>query len=179
MIRALRANVATVRRDRENWMMIKIRTLLFAMAVSSIGTTALADIRVIIINSTAVPHALGPSNYDNSPSNYENSASNYENSVSNYDNSPSNYDNSSSNYANSSRSVIGPSGEAVGHYALSSKGVLNFYSGSGRIAYMPGGGHTQSVFASSGNVWCGSVVENDGELVLAMTQSCYMRFLLN
>lgn len=155
------------------------RALVSALAISGLATPALADIRVIIVAANEAPYALGPTNYENSPTNYANSATNYENSVTNYDNSPTNYENSATNYENSSRRILGPSGDAVGHYVFSSKGVLNFYSGSGRVAYMPGGGHTQSVFASSGNAWCGSVAENDGELVLAMTRSCYMRFLLN
>lgn len=160
-------------------MLNAVRTLVSALAIWVLATPVLADIRVVIVAANEVPYALGPTNHDNSPTNYNNSSTNYDNSATNYDNSPTNYDNSATNFENTSRRIIGTSGNSVGHYTISSKGVLNLYSGSGRVAFMPSGGHTQSVFASSGNVWCGSVVESNGELVLAMTQSCYMRFLLD
>lgn len=153
--------------------------LLAAITMLAFATPSIADIQVIIISVDDVPYHLGPSAYENSPSNYANSATNYENSHSNYDNSVSNYDNSGSNYDNSSRRLIDPSGNVIGHYVLPQAGVLNFYGDSVRVAYMPSGGHTQSVFASTGDVWCGVIADVDGALILAITRSCYMRFLID
>ena len=58
----------------------------------------------------------------------------------------------------------------IGHYVLSQAGVLNFYGEYVRVAYMPSGGHTQSVFASTGDVWCGVIADVDGALILAITR---------
>jgi len=147
-----------------------------------LGSPAVADLRVIRISKDGLPYDISPNNYTNSPSNYDNSSSNYDNSSSNYDNSPSNYDNSSSNYDNrlsGDRKLLGPSGRPIGYYVFSKKGVLNFYNRSGRLAYMPSGGKTQSIFASSGSEWCGTIGQIDGEAVVGMTPSCLLRFMID
>ena len=140
-----------------------------------------ADIRAIVINENSLPYDLSPSNYDNSPSNYDNSSTNYDNSVSNYDNSPSNYDNSPSNYDNGihgDRRVISEDNTFLGYYVFGSDGIINFYSASGeRVGYIPGGGHTQSIFSENG--WCGTMGQQQGRTVLGLTQSCFYKFLLN
>lgn len=153
-----------------------------ALVLATFASPSLADIRVILIDRNDAPYSLGPTNYDNSPANYDNSATNYDNSATNYDNSRTNYDNSSTNYDNgpsSDRSVIGPSGVRVGYYVFSDKGVLNFYNSRDRVAFMPSGGHTQSVFASTGNTWCGTIANINGEPVLALTRNCYLQFIMD
>jgi len=163
-------------------MMKSIKVFGIVMGLATFASPSLADIRVIIIDRNDAPYSLGPANYDNSPTNYANSATNYDNSATNYDNSHTNYDNSKTNYENGpsgNRSVIGPSGSRVGYYVFSSAGVLNFYSSQRRVAFMPSGGHTQSVFASSGNTWCGTIADISGEPVLALTRNCYLQFLMD
>lgn len=163
-------------------MMKSLRLFAFVLVVGGVASPSLADIRVIVIDRNDAPYSLGPTNYDNSPTNYDNSATNYDNSATNYDNSHTNYDNSATNYDNGpsgNRSVIGPSGGRVGYYVFSGRGVLNFYSSRGRVAFMPSGGHTQSVFASSGNTWCGTIADISGEPVLALTRNCYLQFLMD
>lgn len=163
-------------------MMKSIKVFGIVMGLATFASPSLADIRVIIIDRNDAPYSLGPANYDNSPTNYANSATNYDNSATNYDNSHTNYDNSKTNFDNGpsgNRSVIGPSGSRVGYYVFSSAGVLNFYSSQRRVAFMPSGGHTQSVFASSGNTWCGTIADISGEPVLALTRNCYLQFLMD
>lgn len=146
------------------------------------GHSALADLRVIIVDEDRLPYELGSSNYDNSPSNYANSESNYENSGSNYENSESNYKNSASNYDNGisgSRRIISGENEFVGYYVFSDSGVMNIFGASGkRVAYKPTTNDTQSVFSSSGE-WCGTVGEQEGEVVLGIVESCFFRLLLD
>ena len=137
--------------------------------------------RVFVIDGSSLPYDLNESNYQNSPGNYENSSGNYENSVGNYSNSPGNYKNSRGNYENGmsgSRRLITERNEFLGYYVYSDHGVLNFYNASGkRIAFMPKGGHTTSVFGE--REWCGTVGEDGGELVLGLTQGCFMRAVLD
>ncbi|MCB1341444.1 MAG: hypothetical protein KDK24_10350 [Pseudooceanicola sp.] len=146
-----------------------------------LGGVSMADIRVIVIDEHRLPYDLGPSKYSNSPSNYDNSPSNYENSESNYGNSPSNYANSSSNYKNSingDRRVVSEDNTFLGYYVFGPDGIINFYSAGGnRIGYIPGGGHTQSIFSENG--WCGTMGERRRQPILGLTQSCYYRFLLD
>ena len=163
--------------------MIKSLSAAFmALAIAALSSPVSADVRVIIIGQNDAPYALGPNNYDNSPTNYSNSSTNYDNSATNYANAHSNYDNSASNFDNGpygDRSVFGPSGSRIGYYVFADNGVLNFFSSSRRVAFMPGGGHTQSVFASNGNTWCGTLADIDGQAVLALTRNCYLQFLMN
>lgn len=139
-----------------------------------------ADILAIIIDPGALPYELSPDNYENSPSNYDNSSSNYDNSDSNYDNSPSNYDNSASNYDNrigGGRNLVTEDGKALGFYVFGEDGIINFFNyNSRRVAYLPSGGHTRSVFTEDG--WCGTLGEVRGGLALGITQSCYYAFIL-
>lgn len=150
------------------------------LAILFFSNTSHADILTIIIDPNALPYEMGPSNYDNSPSNYDNSSSNYANSGSNYGNSPSNYDNSPSNYENrvgGGRNLVTEDGKALGYYVFSDGGAVNFYNyNSHRIAYLPSGGHTQSVFSESG--WCGTIGETRNGLVLGISNSCYYQFLM-
>lgn len=139
-----------------------------------------ADILTIIIDTSSLPYDLGPSKYDNSPINYDNSPINYDNSPINYDNSPNNYDNSPSNYDNrigGDRNIVTEDGEVIGYYVFGRGGIINFFNyNSRRVAYLPSGGHTRSVFTQEG--WCGTLGEIRGELALGITQSCYYAFLL-
>lgn len=141
----------------------------------------MADVMAIVIAENGLPYDLSPSNYDNSSSNYENSSSNYDNSISNYDNSPSNYDNSPSNYENTingSRRIISENQDFLGYYVFGSKGIINFYSTNGeRVGYLPGGGHTQSIFSEEG--WCGTMGDFQGQTVAGFTQSCFYKLLLS
>lgn len=149
-------------------------------AFLALSTSAKADFIVIPIQASGLPYALSPSNYDNSPSNYDNSSSNYDNSSSNYDNSPSNYENSSSKYENGPagrRRLLTSNGDYLGYFVFSKKGVLNLYSRSGRVAYMPSGGKTQSFFLSEGSGWCGTIGNANGQTVIGMTQSCLLQFM--
>ena len=147
-----------------------------------VPTTSWADLRMVVIDEDQLPYELGPSRYENSPTNYDNSPTNYDNSATNYDNSPTNYDNSASNYDNgesSGRTLRGDRGERLGYYVLSEEGVINFYTGSParRVAFLPSDGHTQSAFSEGG--WCGVLGNIDGETVLALSQTCFYRFLLD
>lgn len=139
-----------------------------------------ADILTVIIDPSALPYDLGPDKYDNSSSRYDNSSSKYDNSDSKYDNSPSKYDNSASNYANrvgGGRNLVTEDGKALGYYVFGDDGIINFFNyNSRRVAYLPSGGHTQSVFTEDG--WCGTLGEIRGGLALGITQSCYYAFIL-
>jgi hypothetical protein len=157
----------------------------WALAVSiflfSVASPAHADIQVIIIDKSTLPYSLNPSNFENSPSNFDNSSSNFENSVSNFENTPSNYENSKSNYENTSsgnRNVLMSDGRRIGYYVWSKNGVLNFYNDSGRVFFLPSGGHTQSVFASEGQEWCGTLGEMNGQTVLGITRNCLLRMMM-
>lgn len=147
--------------------------------LSHIGS-AHADVIAVTIEPAGLPYELSPSNYDNSHSNHANSPSNYANSVSNYSNSPSNYANSSSNYANrpsGDRNIITETGDVIGYYVFNEEGVINFYNYSGvRVAYLPAGGHTQSLHSESG--WCGVMGRINGQVFLGLIETCFLSFLL-
>jgi hypothetical protein len=141
-----------------------------------------ADILIIRIDPGSLPYGLGPSKYDNSPSKYDNSASKYDNSASKYDNSASKYENSSSNYANGpsgSRRLLMQDNKMIGYYVISSDGVLNFYNRQGRVAYMPAGDGTRSLFFSETSAWCGTFGEVNGQTAIGLTQGCLLRFMLD
>jgi hypothetical protein len=144
--------------------------------------SASADLSLIVVDESQLPHELSGSRYENSSSNYANSASNYDNSGSNYSNSESNYENSASNSANGAngdRRLISSENEFMGYYVFSSNGVINFFNASGkRIAYKPYNADTKSVFTSSGD-WCGTLGNSNNELALGVSESCYFRFLLD
>ncbi len=158
-----------------------MRNQLFAIyALLAVTTPAKANFVVVPIQASGLAYDLSPNNYDNSPSNYENSSSNYNNSASNYDKSPMNYDNSATNYDNGpsgKRRLLLENGRHIGYYNFSKKGVLNLYSQSGRVAYMPSGGKTQSFFLSEGSGWCGTIGNANGQTVIGMTQSCLLQFM--
>ncbi|MGP4690629.1 hypothetical protein [Agrobacterium cavarae] len=155
---------------------------LFMMVIAcwATGWPALADFLVIPIETASVPYALSPNNYANSPANYENSSANYENSDANYSNSEANYKNSAANYENSlsgKRRLIASDNTMIGYYVFSDNGVLNFYNAKGRIAYMPSGGETQSLFLAQGGGWCGTLGTANGKTVVGMTQRCLLQFI--
>ncbi len=155
-----------------------LAVLLFGLGLA---TSAAADMRVIIVAVEDVPYSLGPNSYMNSPTRYNNSHTRYDNSETRYSNSQTRYENSPSKYENSSsgsRRLVAPSGSVIGYYVLSDDGVLNLFSNSRRVAYMPAGEDTQSVFQSSAEAWCGTLGELDGELILALTRNCYLQFML-
>lgn len=142
---------------------------------------AQADILAIVISEDDLPYAMKSSNYDNSPSNYDNSSSNYDNAETTYDNAATTYENSSTTYENSAsgkRNIYTQDGRRIGYYVFSDNGVLNFYNNSGRVFYMPSGGHTQSVFYTKGEEWCGTLGEMDGKTVLGVTRNCMLRMLM-
>lgn len=127
---------------------------------------AKADITAFAIDASSLPYHFGPSKYNNSPVNYDNSPSKYYNSPYNYNNGP-----------NGENRVI-YDGSFLGYYVYSVSGVLNFFNASGaRIGIIPSGGHTQSIF--SGDSWCGTLGEKNGGPIVALTQACYYRFLLD
>lgn len=156
--------------------------LAYALLITVLAWTApaSADMLVIQIKDAGLPYDISPSNYDNSPSNYTNSPSNYDNSVSNYDNSPSNYDNSPSNYDNGiqgKRRLYLANKTMIGYYVFEKSGVVNFYNKKGRVAFMPAGGKTQSLIASEGKDWCGTLGTQNAQTVVGLTTACLVRFL--
>ena len=157
-------------------------TLLAVTGLLAFPLAAFADLNVIILDENRLPYDLSKSRYENSASNYENSISNYENSKSNYDNSESNYTNSSSNYENGSngeRRLISNRNEFLGYYVFADTGVMNFFNTAGkRVGYKPNNPDTKSVFSASGE-WCGTLGNQDGAIVLGLSENCFYRFLLD
>tara|TARA_R110002072_G_scaffold103944_1_gene227973 strand:- start:2963 stop:3451 length:489 start_codon:yes stop_codon:yes gene_type:complete len=154
----------------------------YLLAFLALPQVAIADILAILINPDSLSYDLSSGNYANSPGNYANSSGNYENSEGNYANSPGNYANSAGNYANGingENRIISEDNLFLGYYVFSDSGVMNLYSASGnRVAYMPSGGHTQSLFFSQGG-WCGTIGESGGKTVLGLTRNCHLRFTLD
>jgi len=147
----------------------KARILLASLVLAGSGA-ALADMKVLTINVSALPYDLSPSKYDNSPSKYGNSISNYANSDSNYANSTSNYTNSSSNYANSrsgaNRLIF--DNTFVGYYVENGAGVTNFFSASGkRVLYNPE--DSSAVFTNTGRYVGALALNSSKSIVLALT----------
>lgn len=139
------------------------------------GSSAFADIEVMLVDENRLSYDLSPSNYDNSPSNYDNSVSNYDNSPSNYDNSASNYDNSSSNYENSiggNRNIfIEERGRLtrMGYYTFNDSGPMNIYSTSGkRLFYIPA--ERIGVFEGEDGFFCGVLVRENGIYKIGLTR---------
>ena len=134
----------------------------------------------ILVDPNSLPFDLGPSKFENSPSKFENSASKFENSSSKFENSPSKFENSPSNYDNrvgGGRTIVTEDGKALGYYTFGEGGIINFYNyNSIRVAFLPGGGHTQSVFSDED--WCGTLGQSDGQLALGLSQSCFYAFLM-
>ena len=170
------------RQERTLAVIISVRMIFSSLLASVLllPSVSKADILTIIIDPSSLPYDLGPSKYDNSPINYDNSPINYDNSPINYDNSPNNYDNSPSNYDNrigGDRNIVTEDGKVIGYYVFGRGGMINFFNyNSRRVAYLPSGGHTRSVFTQEG--WCGTLGESRGELALGITQSCYLEFRL-
>lgn len=150
-------------------------------ALLGYSVPAQADILAIVISEEGLPYGLKSSNYDNSPSNYNNSSTNYENAETTYDNAATTYKNSSTTYNNTAsgrHGVYTQDGRRIGYYVFSDKGVMNFYNNSGRVFYMPSGGHTQSVFYTKGREWCGTLGQMDEKTVLGLTRNCMLRMLM-
>lgn len=144
--------------------------------------TANAQMQVIVIDENSLQYDLSSSKYENSASKYDNSSSKYDNSESKYDNSPSKYDNSSSKYDNSNgkNRLITSDGSWAGYAVYADNGLLNIFNSTGaRFGYVPGGGHTQSVFHSSRSQWCGTLGVMSGKPVVGLTRSCYFELLSN
>lgn len=141
-----------------------------------------ADILAILINPDNLPYDMSSDKYSNRPDNYANSSGNYANSEGNYANSAGNYANSAGNYSNGingEHRILSDANVFLGYYVFSDNGVMNLYSSKGtRVAYMPSGGHTQSLFLSHGG-WCGTLGENRGQTVLGLTRNCLLRFTLD
>lgn len=160
---------------------VKMRVKFLAFFAFFAGSSpAYADFLVIPIDQSSMPYELSPDRYDNSPQKYDNSSEKYENSASNYDNSPDKYENSSSKYENGpsgDNRLLLKDGKYIGYYNFSKKGVLNLYGRKTRIAFMPSGGTTQSLFLSEGNAWCGTIGRADGEAVIGITPKCLLRLL--
>lgn len=161
----------------------KVKLWVSALCVGVLGlaTTASADILVVTIDAATLPYDLGPNKYDNSPSKYANSPNKYENSEAKYANSKDKYDNSFAKYENGpngDRRLLNARNEMVGYYVFSDDGVLNLYNSSKRIAYIPSGGETRSLFLSAEEGWCGTLGELNGKTVIGLTKACLLRFLL-
>ena len=126
-----------------------------------ISQFASADLTVVVVNPSSLPHDLGPSNYDNKASNYDNKASNYDNRRSNYANGPT-----------GSRRLLTEDDLYAGYYVTRSDGHINyFYANGTRFGFTSKGGHTDSVFSDGS--WCGTRGEIDGISVLGLEQRCY------
>ena len=153
--------------------------LTFFLMLLTLTVPAHADIVAIVVDENSVPYDLNSANYSNNPSNYANSSANYANASSTYGNSPSTYTNSSSTYENGpsgERNILDESGRRLGYYVTSQDGVTNFFNEDDRVAYIPSGGHTQSLFDSESGGWCGTVGKNDGKTVLGLTRTCFFKF---
>lgn len=132
---------------------------------------ASADVEVSFIDETKLPYEHSPRNYNNSPRNYDNSIRNYDNSSSNYDNSPKNYDNSSANYDNSRNGNhrIIYDRKFFGYYTISSSGVINFYSPSGkRMFYNPK--KSNAIFDAEQGEFSGVLGNVGGTMNLVLTK---------
>lgn len=154
----------------------------YLVAFFALPQVAAADILAILINPDSLPFDLSQNNFANSPGNFANSDGNFANSEGNFANSSGNFANSDGNYANGingENRIISEDNQFLGYYVFSDSGVMNLYSANGnRIAYMPSGGHTQSLFFNQGG-WCGTIGENSGKTVLGLAQNCYFRFTLD
>ena len=143
-------------------------------------TAVAADLRAIVIDPSLLPYSLSPDKYTNSPTKYANSSTTYDNAATTYSNSASTYKNSSTTYGNGingDRRLYDNEGNYLGYYVFSDSGVLNIYSSKGRrFAYIPNA-DTQSIFFSDGG-WCGTIAEDGGETVAAITSNCYLRLKL-
>ncbi len=157
---------------------MKIR-LLAASIFLAAGVPAKADFTVISIQSSGGSYEVSPGHPENSPASYENSSSNYSNASSNFENSSSNFQNSPSNPDNGyngKNRLLSEYGQYMGFYVLSASGVLNLYSASGRVAYVPSGNKNRSLFLSDGNEWCGRISEAGDKTIIELTPSCLSRF---
>lgn len=158
---------------------MRIFFLILCATLSS--SASYADILAVVINPRDLPFNLSPDKFDNSPDKFDNSSDKFDNSPDKFGNSPDNFDNSPDNFENrvgGGRNVLLDGGEVIGYYVFSDDGVLNFYNyDSRRVAYLPAGDHTQSVFLEDG--WCGTLARIQGRVTLGLTQSCLYRFLLD
>jgi hypothetical protein len=140
---------------------------------------AKADLRVIIISESSLPFSMGPANFNNSTAKFDNSSANFANSVANFENSPANFRNSNANFENSisgRRRLFNESSQMIGYYVYNSGGMINFYNLNGfRGLYKPGGGHTDSIFSE--DAWCGTLGNQNGQIVLGLSSACYTSFL--
>lgn len=152
------------------------------VACLGFGEQSKADILAIQIDPDSLPYDLSPNTYDNRATTYENRSTTYENRETTYENRGSTYENRPSTYGNGKngdRRVVSEDREYLGYYVFSENGVVNFFSESGdRVAYMPAGGHTQSVFLSDGG-WCGTIGKQGRSRVLGLSRNCMLRFLLD
>ena len=159
---------------------MRLRVICDALLLALLASTAFADIQIVLIDEKSMPYDLSSRNYINSPSNYQNSSSNYINSARNYSNSPSNYQNSPSNYENrrgGGQNLFSPDGDIIAYYTFGQSGIMNFFGySSERVLYLPGGGHTRSVFSEDG--WCGAMGTSNGQVMLGLTTNCLYRLLL-
>lgn len=152
-----------------NWL---LRT---TMMLACIGLPAFADAPLIIIDRSQLPFELGPGHPANSPSKQSNSPHNSWNSAGNTANSSGVWKNKATNPDNGKRLIITADGGVLGYYASNAGGALNLYDVNGRrIAYRPAKG-TASLFTTNGE-WCGTVDNNRGGFVLAVTRNCASKF---
>lgn len=149
--------------------------LRLVISLALLGTPALADAPIFVIDQTQLPFDLGPGAPANSPAKQSNSPSAAANSTANAANSSSAHANSPDNPANARRVIFSSDGEAVGYYVPNGSGTLNLFDLSGsRIAFRPRG--TKSLFTNNGE-WCGTVADNQGGgLAFGVTRSCGTRF---
>lgn len=146
-----------------------------ALAFTCIALPAFADAPLVIIDRSQLPFELGPGHPMNSPSKPANSPNTSWNSAGNTANSSGVWKNKPTNPANEKRLIITADGGVLGYYATNAGGALNLFDINGRrIAYRPASG-TASLFTTNGE-WCGTVDDNRGGFVLAVTQNCASKF---
>ena len=151
---------------------MKILVLTLGILMSNF---AVAELKVVVINTSSLPYDLKPSYYLNKPSYYLNKESYYLNKSSYYLNKSSYYQNKRSHYQNKetgSNRLLSEDGVYVGYFVKRDDGHVNYFYASGsRFGFTPTGGHTDSIFSDGS--WCGTIGQIDGVSVVGLERSCY------
>ena len=139
-----------------------MKNLLSFLVVSCLFLTpqVFADYKIILINKSALPFSLSPSNFSNSPSNFSNSRSNF------------------SNGPSGNRRLLQENGRYAGYYVPNGNNLINFFNSNGeRIAFNPNLDKTKSLFISEETGWCGTFTSFNGENIIGLIPDCYYRFV--
>ena len=154
-----------------------IRTAALTLLLQgALGSGALADAPLFIVDPSQLPFDLGPGAPANQPSRTSNSPSAAGNSSGAPGNGSGIRANAPDNPANGPDGgrAIWADGEPVGCYTTNG-GTLNLFTSSGRrVAYRPVRG-TKSLFSNDGR-WCGTVAATGGGFAFGMTRTCLNRF---